>query len=72
MFFDVSRYLRDKCFDMVWGYHPIRGPQKINFYLPRVGALVFFDISRFLGDKFFDIGWGITPADPPQNGPPKN
>ena len=32
VFFAVSRYLRYKYFDVVWGYHPPRGsPQKPIF-----------------------------------------
>ena len=35
LFFYIGRYLSDKCFDIVWEYHPPSGPQmdppKINF-----------------------------------------
>ena len=72
MFFDISRYLRNKYFDVVWGYQPPRGLPKINFEMARAGALLFFDISTFLRDKSFDIVWGITPLGTPQNGPPQN
>ena len=42
VFFDISRYLRDKCFDLVWGCHPQANPHmdppKINsHYLICVG-----------------------------------
>ena len=34
-YFDISRYLTDKYFDIVWGCHPLgplqNGLQKINF-----------------------------------------
>ena len=71
MFFDISRYLRDKYFDMVWGYHPLEDPQKSIFKMAWAEALVFFDISTFLRHKCFNIVWGITPADPPKMDPPK-
>ena len=35
VFYDISRYLTDKYFDIVWGCHPPEdfpnGPPKINF-----------------------------------------
>ena len=31
VFFAVRRYLRDKYFDVVWGYHPLGDPLKTNF-----------------------------------------
>ena len=30
-FFDISRYLTDKYFEIVWGYQPSGDPPKINF-----------------------------------------
>ena len=31
VFFDISRYLKDQFFDIVWGCHSPRNPQKIVF-----------------------------------------
>ena len=46
VFFDISRYLRGKYFDRVWGTNPAETPQmdppKINFLNgSRYGASVF-------------------------------
>ena len=70
VFSDSSRYLRDKYFDIVWGYHipwgppPNGPPQKSLTAQARVP--VFFDISRYVTDKYFDIVWGATPLETPQ------
>ena len=72
VFFDISRYLRDKYFDVVWGYRTPQGPPKINFQLARAGALAFFDDSTFLRHEYFDIVWGITPLGTPQKLTPQN
>ena len=60
--FDISRYLTDKYFDIVWGCHPPKplqmDPPKINFLNGSTWVLVCFDISRYLTNKYFDIVWG--------------
>ena len=62
-FFDISRYLTDKYFDIVWGYHPPRdppnGPPKNQFFEWLKLEFYFFDISRYLTHKYFDIVWGL-------------
>ena len=54
--FDISRYLTDKYFDIVWGATPWGPPQmdppKINFEMARAKVPVFYDISRYLTDKY--------------------
>ena len=56
--FDISRFLTNKFFDMVWGCHPPRDPPnrppKINFWTAQARVPVFYDISRYLTDKYFD------------------
>ena len=32
MFYDISRYLTDKYFDIVWGATPPNGPPKNEFF----------------------------------------
>ena len=51
--FDISRYLADKYFDIVWRY-PRRPPQNQFFERLNLGCH-FFDISRYLREKYFDI-----------------
>ena len=78
-FYDISRYLTDKYFDIVWGCHPpSRGtpkwtPQKSIFWTAQLRVPVCFDISRYLTDKYFDRVWGCHHPEIPQmaNGPPK-
>ena len=57
VFYDISRDLTDKYFDIVWRCHP-RGPpnapSKINFWMAQARVQVFCDIRRYLTDKFFD------------------
>ena len=54
---DISRYLTDKYFVIVWGCHP----PKINFLNSLTWVPVCFDISRCLiTDKYFDVVWGAT------------
>ena len=74
---DISRYLTDKHFDIVWGYPPPGdpqiAPQKSIFLTAQARVLVLFDISRYLTDKYFDLVWGTTSSwGPPQHGAPKN
>ena len=77
VFYDISRYLTDKYFDIVWNATPPPGtpqmdPPKINFLNGSARLLLFFDISRYLTDKYFDIVWGChPPREPPQMDSPK-
>ena len=65
VFYDISRYLTDKYFDIVWGCHPPRDPPKNQFFLWfNLRVPVFYDISRYLPDKYFDIVWGCHPPPP--------
>ena len=66
-FFDISRYLTDKYFEIGWGT-PRRPPKNQLFEWLNQGCY-FCDISRYLTDKYFDIVWGTNPQIPP-NGPP--
>ena len=75
--FDISGYLKDKYFDIVWGYYdpwepPQINPSKNQFFEPRnFGCQFFFDISRYLIGKYFDIVWEYHLHGYPPNGPPK-
>ena len=71
-FFDISRYLTDKYFDIGWGCHPPRDHPKINFLNSSTWVPVCFDISRYLTDKYFDVVWGCHPPRDHPNGPPKS
>ena len=78
MFYDISRCLTDKYFDIVWGCHP-QGPpkwtpQKSIFFTAQARLPVCFDISRYLTDKYFDIVWGCYPSPeiPPKQTPQKS
>ena len=76
MFFDISRYLTDKYFDIVWGCHPPgtppNVPPKINFLISSTWVPVCFDIRRYLTDKYSDIVWGCHPPGNPQMDPQKS
>ena len=57
MFYDISRYLTGKYFDMFWGATP-RGPpqtdlQKSIFSTAQARVPVFYDIRGYLTDKYF-------------------
>ena len=71
MFYDISRYLTDKYFDIVWGCHllgdPPIDPPNINFFNGSAIVPVFYDISGYLTDKYFGVVWGV----PPLQGPPQ-
>ena len=75
VFFDISKYLEEKYFVVVWGYHlprrpPQNGPSKNQFFEGlNLRCLCFFYISRYLRDKYLDVAWGTNP---PPNGPPHN
>ena len=75
-FFNISRYLTDKYFNVVWGCHPPgdspNRPPKSTFWMAQARVLLFFDISRYLTDNYFDIVWGCHPPWGPRNGLPKN
>ena len=73
MFFDISRYLRDKYFDIVWGCHPPGTPKNQFFEWLQLEFYFFFDISRYITEKYFDIVWGCPPPPPgdPQMDPTK-
>ena len=51
--FDISRYLTDKYFDIVWGCHiPPRGPPqmdppKIIFRMAKAGKLIVFNDIKY-------------------------
>ena len=68
MFYDISRDLTGKYFDIVWGATPMGTPkwtpQKSIFSVGQLGVLVFYGISRDLTVKYFDIG-GATPLGTP-------
>ena len=72
MFYDSSKYLTEKYFDIVWGCHPPRRPpKKPNFWTAQLRVPVCFDISWYLTNKYFDIVWGCHPPGTPPNGSPK-
>ena len=70
--FDISSYLTDKYFDIVWGCHHPGDPFKWTsqtsiFWMAQARVLLFFDISRYLTDKYFDIVLGVpSPRGSPQ------
>ena len=85
--FDISRYLTDKYFDIVWGFQtwgfgaaklvppgtsPNRPHKKQFFKRIKLGCQCFMISSRYLTDKYFDIAWGCHSPGDPRNGPPKN
>ena len=83
LLFDISRYLTDKYFDIVWGATSPLGtphidPPKINFLngliirVPAEFSPVCFDISKYLTDKYFDIVWGCHFPGDPQMDPQKS
>ena len=66
VFYDISRYLTDKYFGIVWGCHapgdpPKWTPQKSIFCRAQAKVAVFYGIRRYLTDKFFDIVYGWHP-----------
>ena len=73
--FYIGRYVSEKCFDIVWEYHPTRGlqmdPPKINFLKAQARALVYFYISRCLNDKYFTMVWEGYPLKTPKMIPRK-
>ena len=76
VFYDISRDLTDKYFDIVWECHP-RGPlqmdpQKSIFFTAQLRVPVFYDISRYLTGKYFDIVWGCHPPGTPKWTPQKS
>ena len=59
VFFDISRYLRDNQFDIVWGYHPARDPPQMDpqeqiFLTAQTRVPGFYDISRYLNRQYFN------------------
>ena len=72
VFYDISRYLIDKYFDIVWGCHALGDPpnglaKNQCFLTAQLRVPVFYDISIYLTDKYFDIVWGChPPGDPPK------
>ena len=80
VFIDISRYLTDKYFDIVWGCHPLGTPQmdlqKSIFRTAQAREPVCIGISKYLTNKYFDIVWEchLSPPPPPrtpQMDPPK-
>ena len=69
VFYDISRYLTDKYFDIVWERQSLRGPpngpRKNQFFEWLNLECQCFMISA---DKYFDIVWGCNPP----RGPPKH
>ena len=58
VFIDIRRCLRDKNFDIVWGYHPSgnfpNGPKRINYFWMTWAVFEYFWISvGVLWDNFF-------------------
>ena len=79
MFYDISRYLTDKYFDIVWECHapwgPPNRPQKSIFSTAHLRVPVFYDIRRYVTDKCFGIVWRCHPpptVTPPKMGPQKS
>ena len=70
-FFDISRYLTDKYFDMVWGCRSLGTPQNQVFKQLNLGCH-FVDINRYLVDKHFGVVWGYPSLGDPSNEPPKS
>ena len=67
VFFDISRYLKDKHFDSSWKYQPPGNPQKSIFLNDLTKGASVFNISRYLRDKiYFDIVWECHPRGPPK------
>ena len=74
--FDITRYLTDKYFDIIWRCHlprdPPNGPPKNQFFeWLKLGWQFCFDISRYLTDKYFHITWGCHPSGDSFKWPPK-
>ena len=67
VFFYISRYLRDKSFDLgkfggtIPRKPPHIDPQKSICLNSLSWGASFFDISRYLRGKYFDIVWGYHP-----------
>ena len=72
MCYDISKYLSDKYFDIVWGATPPGTPQidpPKNQFFERLNLRVpmFYDTNRYLTHERFDIVWGChPPGDPPK------
>ena len=68
VFYDISRDLTEKYFDIVWGNGgatPSGIPQKIYFLNDLTYGLVFYDFSRDLTEKYFGVVWGChSPGTP--------
>ena len=74
---DISRYLTEKYFDIVWGGIPLETPpkwtpQKSIFSTTQLRVSVFFDISRDLTDKDFGEVWACHPLGNPPKWTPQN
>ena len=62
-FLNSSRYLRDKYFDVVWGYLP---PSTLQIDTPKIYFLndsskstsFFFDVNAYLRNEYLDRAWG--------------
>ena len=61
VFYDISIYLTDKYFEVVWGCPP-GDPQKSIFSTAQARVPLFYDISRYLTKKYFDIVWAYGRA----------
>ena len=77
VFYDISRYLTDKYFEIVWGCHPQGPPHEWTpknqiFRTAQLRVPVYFDIKKYLTDKYFDIVWGCHPPGDPQMDPQKS
>ena len=48
VFYDISKYLMDKCFDIVWGYLPKNSPhQNSIFGMAKARKLTVFNIIKY-------------------------
>ena len=58
-FFDISRYLRDKYFDIIWGYHSPRDPPKWTPPKARQQFEIneFYVCTNFRGNQSRDFGF---------------
>ena len=69
VFFDISRYLTGKYFDVVWECQPRGPPNRLpNINFLNGSTYGCFDIRRYLRDKYFYIVWGSQPPPPPPPG----
>ena len=71
MFFDISRYLGNKYFDIVWGATSMGHPKKLYFERLNLGCHCFLITVGYLIHNYFDVVWGTTPPEKPLMDPRK-